>query len=215
MVQELALKDTDISSHLETIYKRVVSFLPKVIVELGVRGGESSKIFGIINEEIGSHSLGIDLNYCDYSFVHNGSFVRADDVRFANKFGRLNQKIDVLFVDTSHEYEHTKREIEAWFPHVSDHALIIFHDTNLKREFVRSNGTKGTAWDNARGVVKAVEEYFGNWKFDETQKFTLNIKARGSSFILTHDPICNGLLIIEKVTRPHTDEDPESIRVKL
>ena len=205
VVKELALKDTDISSHLANIYKRVVDFKPSLIVELGVRGGESSKVFGIVNEEIGSRSLGVDLDKCDYSFVPNGSFVQADDIKFATKFSKLNTKIDVLFIDTSHEYEHTRLEISSWFPHTSQHALIIFHDTNLKNQYVRSNGTRGVAWDNARGVIRAVEEYFGNWRFDETQAFTLNIKSQGASFKLDHDPICNGLLIIEKVTDPTAD----------
>lgn len=198
VVEEMMAKDTDISSHLTTLYKRVLQQQPKLIVELGVRGGESSKVFALINEEIGSRSIGVDLDKCDYSFVPNGHFIQADDIKFAKKFSALKQEIDVLFIDTSHLYEHTRQEISSWFPFLSDHALVIFHDTNLKSEYTRHNGTKGTAWDNERGVIRAVEEYFGSWKFDETTSFKLELWKDHIKWIMTHDPICNGLLILDK-----------------
>jgi hypothetical protein len=57
--------DSDISSHLDTIYMKVLEFKPKNIVELGVCGGESSMIFNYINEDINSNIVGIDVNQCE------------------------------------------------------------------------------------------------------------------------------------------------------
>jgi hypothetical protein len=42
-----------------------------------------------------------------------------------------DRSIDFVFIDTSHEYEPTKREIEAWLPKVK--GIISGHDFNPKR----------------------------------------------------------------------------------
>src|SRR5581483_12486208 len=69
--------------------------------------------------------------------------------------------IDVLFIDTSHLYEHTKQEIAAWFPLLAPEARVFFHDTNLKGVFFRRDGSMGLGWDNQRGVIRAIEEHLG------------------------------------------------------
>ena len=125
--------------------KKIVSSNFKCDVVLGVsRGG---CIPGIIVHEY--------LNYkgvkCDYSNVYNGRFVHMDDIEFSKKFieyvnkHNLQKTIDVLFIDTSHMYEHTKKEIECWFPFLSDNAIVIFHDTNMPGVFHKS-----MSWDNNR-----------------------------------------------------------------
>ena len=79
----------------------------------------------------------------------------------------IRQPVDVLFIDTSHLYEHTVKEIEAWFPLLAPNALVMFHDTNLRPNYTRQNGTCGVGWDNDRGVIRAIEEYLGE-TLDET-----------------------------------------------
>ena len=60
-----------------------------------------------------------------------------DDCEFDPIFKNvIKEPVDVLFIDTSHLYEHTVRELAAWFPLLANKALVIFHDTNL---FLQSN----------------------------------------------------------------------------
>ena len=37
--------------------------------------GNSSRIFGMVNEEIGSRVIGVDIKKCKYDFVYNGVFI--------------------------------------------------------------------------------------------------------------------------------------------
>ncbi len=67
----------------------------------------------------------------------------------------------MLFIDTSHLYEHTKQEIASWFPFLATNARVFFHDTNLKQVYFRRDGTMGLGWENERGVIRAIEEHFG------------------------------------------------------
>jgi len=190
--------DTDISSHLDTIYLRTLEMNPKQIVELGVRGGESSKIFSCVNEDIGSSVVGVDIDQCDYSFVKNGTFYKASDTVFHGFYKSLyGPNIDVLFIDTSHFYEHTVQEIKYWFPLLSQKALIIFHDTNLNNVYIRKNNTVGAGWDNQRGVIRAIEEYF-NTNFNELENFTFETELHNAKWKVVHEYLCNGLTLIYK-----------------
>ena len=56
---------TDISSHLEVIYKETYAMNPKIIVELGIRGAESSRIFGYITQELETRLFGVDIEQPD------------------------------------------------------------------------------------------------------------------------------------------------------
>ena len=153
--------DSDISSHLPMIYQRALAFKPNLIVELGVRTGQSSRVFSKVAEETDCRVIGCDIDPCLYD-VHNGYFIQCDDVRFATLFkDSFKTTVDLLFIDTSHLNDHTEREIAAWFPLLSERALVMLHDTNLKKEYRRSNGSTGVAWDNERGVIGPLERYFG------------------------------------------------------
>src|SRR5437588_507863 len=105
----------------------------------------------------------------------------------------LEPLVDVLFVDTSHVYDHTRAEIDAWFPHLSPRAVALFHDTNMKKLFRRRDGTLGLGWNNHRGVVRALEDVLGI-RIDERRAFTGAARA----WHVTHDPICNGLTILRR-----------------
>jgi cephalosporin hydroxylase len=188
-------KDTDISSHLPTIYREAYKISPKVIVELGVRGGESSIVFSCIAEELGSKVYGIDIEPCEYGTIRNGHFICGDDIEVAKKF---SESIDVLMIDTSHLFQHTRGEIAGWFPHLSERAVIFFHDTNIDgKGYLRANGSRGANWDNDRGVIRALEEW-SCMEFDESTDFEMQFEKNGSKWSLKHYTICNGLMVIHK-----------------
>ncbi len=43
----------------------------------------------------------------------------------------LPVEYDVLFIDTSHEYEHTLKELHAYMPGLAPGGMALFHDTRL------------------------------------------------------------------------------------
>jgi hypothetical protein len=105
--------------------------------------------------------------------------------------------IDVLFIDTSHLYEHTRQEIAAWFPFLAARGTAIFHDTNMGALYRRADGTLGRGWDNERGVIRAIEEFLGT-RYDESCPF---VDLRGE-WIVSHDPLCNGLTTLNRLRPP-------------
>ncbi len=197
---EKSLKRTDINDHLLTIYRESVEITPKLIVELGVRGGESTFVFERVAKKVNSTLISVDMDDCSkITDYEKWFFVQSDDIEFAKRFEvwckerGLEPKIDILFIDTSHIYSHTKEEIEYWFPYLSQRAKVFFHDTNINFLFRRKDGSYENGWDNKRGVIRAIEEFCGKG-FNEKAEFEDFCKG----FKIKHFPYCSGLTILAK-----------------
>jgi len=199
-IQKRAALRTDICDHLETIFYECLGMRSGLIVELGSGDGESTFVLERVAKMWQSAMVSVDIEDRDEVGVYaRRIFVKRDDVEFAKEFSdwcerrSIRPKIDILFVDTSHLYEHTVKEIETWFPFLAPRAKVFFHDTNLKEVFIRRDGTHGQGWDNERGVIRAVEEYFGE-SFDEAVDF-MTIK---NGWLIRHTAHCNGLTILDR-----------------
>lgn len=201
-----ATNNSDISEHLHVLNLLVRMKKPAVLVELGTRGGESTRVFTRALNEIGGRGYSVDLMPAP-EFLGQLTFWKhfvGDDVAIgslANKErlwpdGEDFKGIDFLFLDTSHEYEHTVAEIAAWWPLINPQGLLVFHDTNLTgnpTKLLSGGFTKG--WDNQRGVARAIEEYFAI-KFDSASLTSLGNSEKIA--VSLHLPWCNGLSIIQK-----------------
>jgi cephalosporin hydroxylase len=200
-IEERALSArTDISDYLVTLFAEALTAHPRLIVELGVRGGESTFALERAAKLADAHLLGVDIDDCQASGTYGKrSFVKRDDIAFAAEFAgwctsrHLAPAIDVLFVDTSHKYEHTREELRVWLPFLSLRGKLILHDTNLKRFYRRTDRSLGTGWDNGRGVIRAVEEMVGA-ALDESRDFV----TIANGWLLRHWAHCNGLTVLEK-----------------
>lgn len=198
-VRALAAR-TDICDHLVTLFAEALAAHPRLIVELGVRGGESTFALERAAKLSGAHLLGVDIDNCalpsDYA---RRSFVQRDDVAFAAEFPAWCAKtglapvIDVLFIDTSHLYEHTRDELRLWLPFLAPRGRLLLHDTNLRPIYRRMDGSLGVGWDNGRGVMRAVEEMVAT-RFDERRDFV----TFAGGWIVRHWAHCNGLTVLER-----------------
>lgn len=195
---------TDISDFLGTIYSEALAANPRLIVELGVRTGESRSVLEQVAGQSGAVLVSVDLDDCSTACRPSAMwhFIQSDDIKFAQEFQQwctkrnINSQIDVLFIDSSHLYEHTVAEIRSWFPLLSSKCKVILHDTNLKTFYRRTDGTVGRGWDNARGVIRALEESL-NTKFNEKVDFVTTV----DQWIIRHWAHCNGLTIMERANK--------------
>lgn len=200
-VQALASTLTDIDEHLETMYVEGLLCRPQLIVELGVRGGTSTAVFEQVSEMCGSTIISGDIDDCSrVSQNPRWHFVRDDDLHLAEIFPQycrtlgITPEVDLLFIDTSHYYDHTVEEIRKWFPLLSRRAKVMFHDTNLRNVGSRRDGCFQLGWDNGRGVIRAIEEYLGA-HINERQHCTDVV----AGWLLRHWPNCNGFTILDRL----------------
>lgn len=193
--------ESDISDHLNFLNLFLELLQPSVIVELGTRGGESTRVFTHYTSNHDCQGYGVDLspkpNWLTESM--NWKHFVSDDCALGNKIekeskwpdGTPFKLIDLLFIDTSHEYEHTLRELAVWTSLVNSGGWILFHDTNLSGNATRRlSGGMNYGWDNSRGVTRAIEEFF---QIHITEKEYYSSKVNGEADFIFHVPWNNGL----------------------
>ncbi|MCF7669539.1 MAG: class I SAM-dependent methyltransferase [Verrucomicrobia bacterium] len=195
-----ARQRTDISDHLPFLFVEALKIKPRLIVELGVRGGESTFVFERVARLTGARLVSVDIEDCSGICKYaDWEFVLGDDIEFAGRFSEwcaqrgINSGIDVLFIDTSHLYEHTLDELRVWLPHCSAGAAVLFHDTNQRKFYTRSDGSWGIGWRNNRGVIRALESYFGK-RFNEKRDFT----DYADGWFIQHRHVCSGMTMLTK-----------------
>jgi cephalosporin hydroxylase len=200
-VRRYAMAPTDINEHLERMFLETVLSRPELIVELGVRSGASTYVFERAARLCEAWLVSVDLEDCSrISTYPKWRFIQGDDVEVGSRFRDLcsglglRPGINTLFIDTSHYFDHTMEEIEAWFPYLSPTAKVIFHDTNLRTMGPRDDGRIQLSWDNSRGVIRAIERYF-HIHVDERRVFS----EYAAGFIIRHWPNCNGLTILDRL----------------
>ena len=200
----------DFISHIPTLFCHCLLENPTIIVEAGVRGGDGSTIaLQEIPTLIPAHLIGIDIVNCSrvYSKIINSRFVQMDDLVFPTYFKalKLNKNtVDFVFIDTSHEQEHTYKEIEVFTSILSDYGVLAFHDSNV----TPLNG--GTSYQlinnninyvgavNPRGVTAALKKYF-NCDFNEYAYNNITVLGGNSLWQMVHYPYCNGLTILKRI----------------
>lgn len=200
-VRKRARTLTDIDEHLELMFLEALLARPRLIVELGVRGGISTFVFEKVSDLCQASLISADIEDCsEASSYSRWHFFRGDDVYFASLFPEFCHQrgivplIDLLFIDTSHYYDHTVQEIASWFPLLSSRAKVMFHDTNMKAVGPRADGCFALGWDNQRGVIRAIEEYLGVSVDESTNAVQL-----APGWMLRHWPNCNGFTILDRI----------------
>jgi hypothetical protein len=206
-----AAAPSDMRDHLWTIFREVLLVRPRLIVELGTRGGVSTRALLAAAEISDAQLLSVDVVDCAGidlvdRFRRRWSFVQSDDVLFAGEpfdaFCRargLAPLAQAILVDTSHSYEHTRHEIDAWMPRLDDPGVMLFHDTNSQGGWYRClDGRVEPGLDSPRPVMRALEEFLGR-RYDERSFFTDVVDG----YIVQHMPWSSGLLSLHRQRGGH------------
>lgn len=163
---------SDIVEHLPFLYG---IGLGHTVIELGVRSGNSTSAFLAAGAEL--WSVDIDRPRVPDEWHTTGwTFIQGDDCS-PEVLAQLPAEVDVVFIDTSHSYEHTLRELNTYAPRVKHRGLIVLHDTELE-------APDGLPGEPPYPVKRAVTEWCAQ---------------HGLSW--ENRPACNGLGVI-RVDRP-------------
>jgi predicted O-methyltransferase YrrM len=121
---------SDIQAHLPRLYSEVLRIPNATVVELGVRSGFSTVALLAAVEQVEGHLWSVDIGWptlpAEVGVHPRFTFILGNDLEVAD---RLPDRIDVLFVDTSHTYDQTLAELDLYMPRVT--GVALFHDTEL------------------------------------------------------------------------------------
>ena len=166
---------SDIYEHLPTFVALVEGLNAQHVVELGTRTGVSTIAWLYALERTGGRLTSVDLDtkppIGDWP---HWTFIQGDD-EDPNVIDQL-EPCDILFVDTSHHFQHTLRELHTYRWLVKPGGLIVCHDTELP---IPEGAPAG---DPLFPVKKAIELF-----------------CRETGYEWTNDPRCWGLGIIKVV----------------
>ncbi len=193
----------DISDHFDNIFYESILNNPKIILELGVRRGESTYVFNEIRKTKNNIFISVDIEDCSKSLNDpNWIFIKEDSIKFLkdyNKWSKNNVgslKPDIIFIDTSHLYKETLEEINLSSDILSANGALIFHDTNHQYINFLENNILYNKFNYNRqlGVKLALETYF-NCKFNFNKPFII-IKQ---GWLVKHYSTSFGLTIMRKL----------------
>ena len=178
------------------------------ILELGVREGVSTKMFLEVCDQNYGNLISVDILDCSkvsnnprWKFIHTSD----DNFELINKL--LNQKIDILFIDSLHEPNHVRKVFYNYFNFVKINGLIFIDDVvwlpyveearkdnefveNINRltfnkilEIYNANNENMTLDINfagsGLGIIKKIKDNLNNEKKIKNRSFTIkNILKR-------------------------------------
>lgn len=123
------VEGSDIAAHFPRFFQIVAACRPRTILELGVRNGDSTVAWLMALAHVSSGELwSVDIAPCPLPQFAGWRFILGDDLDPAVS-AQLPASIDVLFIDTSHAYEHTLSELALYGPRVRRGGFIVCHDT--------------------------------------------------------------------------------------
>lgn len=127
---------SDIQGHLPFLRETAGRVNGQMILELGVRTANSTAALLLGAVESGGYLISVDIAQPTYpQWWHETDswelFV-GDDMSEAIR-ACAPQAVDVLFIDTSHAYEHTLAELRTYGPRVRPGGVILLHDVEVER----------------------------------------------------------------------------------
>ena len=120
-------RPSDMQHYMPILHETALRFPDVQVTELGVRGGESTSAFLAAAEKVDGHVWSVDVEEPKvpgyWARTGRWELTVADDLDVEPKL------CDVLFIDTSHEYEHTLAELRKFVPAVLPGGVVLCHDT--------------------------------------------------------------------------------------
>ncbi len=176
-----------VKEKLDIIKEHILDIHKINILELGVRKGNSTKMFLDVCERNDGYLTSIDIEDCSKVANNNKrwNFIHSSDSNFdfVNKF-ISNSKFDVLYIDSLHEPNHIRKVFYHYFNFLKLNGFIFLDDVvwlPYTKNAIRDNDFVERI--NRLTFEKLIEIYSAN-----VNNLTLNIDFTGS-----------GLAILKKI----------------
>lgn len=128
--ERLCETPSDIYLHLPKFVEAVHTYNAQHVIELGTRTGVSTVAWLYALEQTGGHLTSVDIDSKPPIGDHpHWLFIQGDDMN--PEISSRLEPADIVFIDTSHHYEHTLRELHTYRWLVKPGGLIMCHDTEL------------------------------------------------------------------------------------
>ena len=171
-----------VKNKLDIIKENILDIHKINILELGVRRGNSTKMFLDVCERNDGYLTSIDIEDCS-KVVNNKrwNFIHSSDSNFdyVNKFIN-NSKFDVLYIDSLHEPNHIRKVFYHYFNFLKLNGIIFLDDVvwlPYTKNAVRDNDFVERI--NRLTFEKLIEIYNAN-----INNLTLNINFTGSGLAI-------------------------------
>jgi predicted O-methyltransferase YrrM len=139
---------SDIREQLPLLYAAAASYDAPEIAELGTRTGHSTSALLAGAAETGGHVWSVDPGMVVVPpwWEETGlwSFLHEDDMS-EQAAAWVPAELDILFIDTSHTYDHTLAELRRYVPRVLPGGTVLCHDPELRHD----DTIMGGDWVNA------------------------------------------------------------------
>jgi cephalosporin hydroxylase len=147
---------SDIYQHLPTLVELVKETDAQHVIELGTRTGVSTIAWLYGLEQTGGRLTSIDIDARPaIGEWDRWTFIQGDDTD-PNVYSDL-EPAEIVFIDTSHHYQHTRTELRLYRWLVKPGGLIVLHDTELP--WPEGADTRDGAYPVKRAVTEFCQEY--------------------------------------------------------
>jgi len=176
-------KDDYITKLEETSLNFLKSLTEPVILEFGVRHGQSTEFFLNICEKNNGFLYSVDIDDTSKKFnSKKWKFIHGRDDNFKLVESYIPKKIDLIYIDSFHDAEHVAKIFFHYYPFLKDNGCLIIDDISwLPYSKKNERDNFNSEINNHETFHKILDIYNNNTNnFD----LTFNFKSSGIAKIL-------------------------------
>ena len=172
---------SDVQDCLQRYHETAARYPEVAVLELGTAAGNSTSAFLAAAVKTGGHVWSVDLVANPMApqpwtvaerWTASGywTFIVGDDMYVEVP----DRKFDVLYIDTSHTYDHTLAELRRFVPMVAEGGTVLMHDTHLE-VYGGEPGPPKPGPDSPYPVTRALDTFCAEtgrtWEDDSVTKY--------------------------------------------